>query len=213
MSKETENTNLLVDFVGGAVGHRFRAGEGRGQALAKAVGLTKGRMPSIVDATAGLGRDSFLLASLGAHVTLIERSPHMHALLAAGLEAAKAEGGRYAETVERMTLLHGDSKLVLPGLETDVVLVDPMHPPRHNSALVKKEMRDLREIVGADDDQTELMRVALGVAKKRVVLKWPQRADPMPGIQKPNHQIVGKNTRYDVFMIFGKTDETETEQR
>ena len=212
MSKEPNNTDLVVDFVGGAVGHRFRAGEGRGQALAKAVGLTKGRLPTIVDATAGLGRDSFLLASLGANVTMIERSPQMHALLAAGLEAAMAEGGRYAETVARMTLLHGDSRLLLPGLETDVVLVDPMHPPRHNSALVKKEMRDLRDIVGADDDQAELMRVALDVAKKRVVLKWPQKADPMPGLPKPNHQIDGKNTRYDVFMIFGKTDETAAGQ-
>src|SRR5690554_940646 len=102
-------SELIVDFVNGAVGHRFRFGEGRGHALAKAVGLKGSVTLEIVDATAGLGRDAFLLASLGAKVILIERSKKMHDLLADGLARAAAEGERYAETVGRMTLLHGDS--------------------------------------------------------------------------------------------------------
>ncbi len=136
---KAEASELIVDFVGGAVGHRFRSGEGRGQALAKAAGLVGGVTPDIVDATAGLGRDAFLLASLGARVTLIERSQKMHDLLTEGLARAAAEGGLYAETVARMTLLHGDSCQLLPTLKPQVVLVDPMHPPRGNSALVKRK--------------------------------------------------------------------------
>lgn len=201
MAKVTDTDELVVDFVGGAVGHRFRASEGRGQALAKAAGLVRGVTPDIVDATAGLGRDAFLLASLGANVTLIERSQKMHDLLAQGLARAAAEGGRYAETVARMTLLHGDSSLLLPELKPQVVLVDPMHPPRGNTALVKKEMRQIREIVGTDPDSENLMKVALTFAQNRVVLKWPLRAEPMAGIRKPSHQILGKSTRYDVFVI------------
>ncbi|WOC16853.1 class I SAM-dependent methyltransferase [Pseudochrobactrum sp. MP213Fo] len=201
MAQETDTDELVVDFVGGAVGHRFRASEGRGQALAKAAGLMRGVTPDIVDATAGLGRDAFLLASLGANVTLIERSQKMHDLLAQGLERAAAEGGRYAETVARMTLLYGDSSLLLPELKPQVVLVDPMHPPRGNTALVKKEMRQIREIVGTDPDSENLMKVALTFAQNRVVLKWPLRAEPMAGIRKPSHQILGKSTRYDVFVI------------
>ena len=100
-----------------------------------------------------------------------------------------------------MTLVHGDAREVLPTLSTDVVLVDPMHPPRGNSALVKIEMRQLREIVGADPDAYEIMQAALKVANKRVVLKWPLRADPMPDLKAYSHQILGKSTRYDVFMI------------
>ncbi|MDT6939531.1 class I SAM-dependent methyltransferase [Brucella pseudogrignonensis] len=200
MSQKAEASELVVDFVGGAVGHRFRSGEGRGQALAKAAGLTKGVTPEIVDATAGLGRDAFLLASLGAKVTLIERSERMHALLADALAKAAAEGGQYAETVARMTLLYGDSSQLLPELKPQVVLVDPMHPPRGNSALVKKEMRQIREIVGTDPDSEKLMHVALEHAQNRVVLKWPLRAEPMAGIRKPSHQILGKSTRYDVFV-------------
>ncbi len=192
---------LVVDFVGGAVAHRFRFGGGRGQALPKAIGMKSGNTPSVVDATAGLGRDAFLLASLGSEVTLIERSDEMYRLLAEGMERARLAGGEVAEVITRMTLLHGDAKALLPDLTPEVVLVDPMHPPRKNSALVKKEMRLIREIVGTDEDSTDLMRVALECASKRVVLKWPQKADPMAGIRAPSHQIVGKSTRYDVFMV------------
>ncbi len=201
MTDKDGNERFIVDFVGGAVGHRLRSGEGRGQALAKAAGLKNGKMPDIVDATAGLGRDAFLLASLGAKVTLIERSPQMHTMLQDAMTRARLEGGIYEEIVPRMTLVHGDSREVIPTLSPEVVLIDPMHPLRHNSALVKKEMRILREVVGSDPDQIELMQVALAHAKKRVVLKWPLRAEPMPGIRNPSHQLLGKSTRYDVFMI------------
>jgi 16S rRNA (guanine1516-N2)-methyltransferase len=194
-------TELIVDFTGGAVGHRLKFGGGRGQALSKACGLSKGHTPSIVDATAGLGRDSFLLASLGAEVKLIERSKHLHKLLEEGIARARDAGYPFSDIMNRMTLVHGDARDVLPALAPDVVLVDPMHPPRGNSALVKIEMRQLRQIVGADHDAFEVMKVALYTAKKRVVLKWPLRADPMPDLKAYSHQILGKSTRFDVFMI------------
>lgn len=197
----TISGDLIVDFVGGAVGHRFRSGGGRGQALPKAIGMKGGKSPSVVDATAGLGRDAFLLASLGSEVTLIERSPEMHGLLADGMNRALQAGGEIAEVINRMTLLQGDAKDLLPTMSPDAVLVDPMHPARRKSALVKSEMRQIREIVGTDDDALDLMKVALASARKRVVLKWPLRADPMSDIPAPSHQITGKSTRYDVFMI------------
>lgn len=190
---------LTIDFVGGAVGHRHRFGGGRGQDLPRAAGFTKGATPSIVDATAGLGRDAFLLASLGAEVTLIERSPHVHAQLAAGMEAAAADPAT-APIMGRMTLLLGDARRLLPTLSPDVVLVDPMHPERTSTALVKKDMRLLRALVGTDPDQLELMQAALAAARKRVVLKWPRKAPRLPGLPEPSHQIIGKTLRYDVFM-------------
>ena len=195
-----DETGLVCDFTGGAVNRRQRAGGGRGQALPRAAGFTKGRTPTVVDATAGLGRDAFLLASLGAPVTLVERSPEIHVLLQDGLARALNAGGAAAETAGRMTLLFGDAKTLLPELAPEVVLVDPMHPPRGNSALVKKEMRLLRAIVGSDVDAVELMHVALAAATKRVVLKYPLRVGGMAGLPEPSHQILGKTTRYDVFM-------------
>jgi len=198
--KIPETDALICDFTGGAVGHRFRFGGGRGQALPKAVGMKGGVNPIVVDATAGLGRDAFLLASLGAEVTLIERSPIIHALLEDGLARARNAGGDVAQVIDRMTLILGDSIELLPGLSPDVVLVDPMHPPRKKTALVKNELRLIRQIVGIDEDARQLMTVALISAGNRVVLKWPRRAEPMAGLPAPSHQITGKTTRYDVFM-------------
>ncbi len=189
---------LGIDFTSGAVAHRLRFGGGRGQDLPKAVGLKKGANPHVVDATAGLGRDAFLLASLGAQVTLIERSAHMHSLLAAALE--KARDSEVSDIIARMDLRHGDAKTLLPALAPEVVLVDPMHPPRGNSALVKQDMRQLREIVGEDPDAETLINVALEVAQNRVVLKWPRKAPLPAGLPSPSHQILGKSTRYDVWM-------------
>jgi len=191
---------LKCDFVHGAVNHRLLYGGGRGQNLPKAVGMKAGQSPRIIDATAGLGRDAFLLASLGSQVTLIERSDIVHGLLEAGMEAARKAGGRHKEVVDRMTLIHGDSIDLLPRMNPDVVLIDPMHPPRKKSALVKSNMRELRDIVGADEDQRRLIETALDAAAKRVVIKWPSKSPPMEGLKPCSHQIVGKSVRYDVFM-------------
>lgn len=191
---------LTIDFVGGTLGYRMRSGGGGGQALRRAAGFAKGHIPVIADATAGLGRDAFLFASMGAQVTLIERSPDIHALLEDALARAAAAGPTYAEIVGRMVLLQGDAKELLPQVTAETIIVDPMHPPRRGTALVKNEMRLLRQMVGADPDAFDLMQVALACAKKRVVLKWPLRADPMAGLRPPSHQILGKTTRYDVFM-------------
>ena len=191
---------LRCDFVGGAVQHRLRFGGGRGQDLPKAAGFKPGVNPHIIDATAGLGRDAFLLASLGATVTMIERSADMHALLVDGMVRALDAGGVTAEIISRMTLIHGDAIQLLPSLSPEIVLVDPMHPPRNKSALVKAEMRQIRAIVGIDDDQNRLMQTALAHASRRVVLKWPAKAAPMADIPLASHQIIGKSVRYDVFM-------------
>ena len=191
---------LVVDFLGGAVGHRFRTQGGQGNDLARACGFGKGHVPNVIDATAGLGRDAFLLAGLGAQVTLIERSPQVRAALQTGLDAARLDEAA-APVVARMTLLAGDSIALLEGLSADVVLVDPMHPPRGNTALVKQEMRVLRALVGADPDALELMQAALKAARKRVVLKWPIKAAPLEGLRAASHRIVGKTTRYDVFVV------------
>ena len=190
---------LRVDFVSGAVGHRLRFGGGRGQDIAKAMGLKGGKTPTIVDATAGLGRDAFLLASLGAQVTLIERSEKMHSLLDEGMKRAAAEAGQYAEIIARMKLLQGDAKDLIPTLEAEAILIDPMHPPRKKSALIKQELRQVRDIVGSDDDASELVNLALRYATNRVVLKWPAKADPIEGVRDCTYQIRGKTTRYDVF--------------
>ncbi len=190
---------LQVDFTSGALAHRLRHGGGRRQALARAAGFRPGHVPRIVDATAGLGRDAFVLAALGAQVTMIERVPAVHAALRAAMDAARAEPA-CAPIIGRMRLIAGDARELLPELAPEVVMVDPMHPPRGNSALVRREMRDLRALVGDDPDAAELMAAALASARRRVVLKWPRKAAPMPGLGPPNHSHAGRTTRFDVYL-------------
>jgi 16S rRNA (guanine1516-N2)-methyltransferase len=167
------------------------------------VGIKPGRLPTVADATAGLGRDAFVLASLGCEVTLIERHPAVHAALAAALDRARLDDAPadVAAAAARMRLLAGDARVLLPGLGAQVVLVDPMHPDRGNTALVKQPMRALRAVVGADADVAALMAVALAAARRRVVLKWPRLASPVPGLRAPSHVIAGRTTRYDVFVV------------
>ena len=161
MPASQDEFESIFDLVDGAVGYRFRTGMFRKHALVRATGVKGGENPTVVDATAGLGRDAFLLASIGARVTLLERSPDVHASLRDSLAKASASGPELAAVVARMTLIFGDARLLLPDLQADVVLVDPMHPVRRNTALVKKEMRLLKEVVGADPDAAELMQAAL----------------------------------------------------
>jgi len=192
---------LEIDFLSGAIAHRLKYGGGKGQTLPKAIGMKIDKEPKVIDATAGLGRDAFLLASLGAKVTMIERSKAIYEKLFLAMQRAREQGGDIAKIIANMQLIHGDAKRLIPTLNPEIILIDPMHPERKKSALVKQEMRFLREIVGTDDDASELINIALKFAKKRVVLKWPQNATLPKDIRPPSHQIRGKTTRYDVFMI------------
>ena len=191
---------LKCSFIEGPILHRLKYGKGRGQNLAKAVGMKFNKNRNIIDATAGLGYDSFILASLGAKVTLIERSQKMHELLQNGINEGISFGGEIEKIINRMELLFGDSKDILPKLTPEVIMIDTMYKDRKKTALVKNNMRLVREIVGPDTDYIELLEVALNCAKNRVVLKQPRYAEPIKDIKKCSHQIIGKTIRYDIFM-------------
>jgi 16S rRNA (guanine1516-N2)-methyltransferase len=194
---------VFAEFVAGAVGHRRRFGGGRRQPLARAAGLKSGVTADVLDATAGLGRDAFVLATLGCPVRLIERSPIIAALLQNGLQRAAADP-EVAQIVARMTLVEGPAEHILRSLPTDqrpdVVYMDPMYPHRTKSALVKKEMRLFRAIVGEDEDAPALLSAALGCARRRIVVKRPRLAPAVEG-PKPSMVIESKATRFDVYLI------------
>lgn len=189
-----------IDFASGKYAHRRRFGGGRGQPLAKAVGLKQGQSPSVIDATAGFGRDAFVLASLGCEVTMLEQNPVMSLLLADALKRAH-ETTEIADIAERMTLeehTDGVDYLQQTSVAADVVYLDPMYPSREKSALVKKEMQLLHQMVGADTNSAELLARARQKALKRVVVKRPKGADYV-GNQTPSASIESKNTRYDLY--------------
>jgi 16S rRNA (guanine1516-N2)-methyltransferase len=191
---------IKVDFVDGAVGHRRKFGGGRGQDIAKAIGLKHGFTPHVLDATAGLGRDAFLLASLGCQVTLMERMPIVAALLSDGLERASLNGDIGELVKQQMNLVHASSIEDMPMTkQVDVVYLDPMYPHREKSALVKKEMRVFQALVGEDLDADNLLKPAIALAKYRVVVKRPNYAPPLNN-KKPSMSIKMKKNRFDVYV-------------
>lgn len=190
---------VFVDFVSGATAHRRKFGGGKGQAIAKAIGLKPGVQIEVIDATAGLGRDAFVLASLGCNVTLVERSSIVAALLDDGLQRAylNLEIGEWMQ--QRMRLHFGSSLVYLSNNQTDVVYLDPMFPHKKKSALVKKEMRIFQSVVGADLDSDSLLDAALKSARYRVVVKRPDYA-PFLNDKKPSMSIKTKKNRFDVYV-------------
>lgn len=191
---------VRVDFVEGALAHRRQFGGGSGQMIAKAVGIQPGIRPRLLDATAGLGRDAFVLASLGCEVSLIERQPLIAALLEDGLRRGALDA-EVAPIVARMQLLQGDAIALMQAWQQEVpevIHLDPMFPHRDKSALVKKEMRLFRPLVGDDLDAPALLEAALSLASHRVVVKRPRKAPCIEG-PKPGYSLDGKSSRYDIY--------------
>ncbi|MDY4316079.1 16S rRNA (guanine(1516)-N(2))-methyltransferase RsmJ [Pectobacterium actinidiae] len=192
---------IFVDFVAGTMAHRRRFGGGRGEAVAKAVGIKKDYLPDVVDATAGLGRDAFVLAALGCYVRMVERNPVVAALLDDGLRRGYQDAEIGSWLRERLTLLHASSLTALRDITPppDVVYLDPMFPHKQKSALVKKEMRVFQSLVGADDDADALLEPARALAKKRVVVKRPDYAPPLAGIPAQS-MLETKSHRFDFYL-------------
>jgi 16S rRNA (guanine1516-N2)-methyltransferase len=137
---------------------------------------------------------------------MLERSAVVHALLADGL--ARVRSYPDLETVvSRLTLCRHEASVYLDGLagdeRPDVVYLDPMYPDMNRSALNKKEMRLLRELVGSDEDASGLLVSSLARARKRVAVKRPRQAPPIDG-PVPSMQIIGRTTRYDIYRIAAK---------
>ncbi|MEK7394945.1 MAG: class I SAM-dependent methyltransferase, partial [Fibrobacterota bacterium] len=163
--------------------------------------LRQGR-PSVIDATAGLGRDAFQLACLGCRVRTVERSPILATMLKDALaQASRTLDQKLTAIVERITVISDDSRIILSSLsatdQPDVVYLDPMYTPRTSSALAKKEMRILRMLVGGDEDSGELLRIARAAATKRVVVKRHLRAPPLA--EDVTMSYPGRTVRYDVY--------------
>ena len=192
---------VTASFLQGKTTHRLNFGGGKGQMIAKAVGLNKGVYPSILDATAGLAQDAFVLASLGCQVSMLERSPVVAELVDIALN--EAQHSELADIVGKMSLLHVDACSWLREQNeavADVIYLDPMYPHRDKSALVKKEMRLFHSLVGESQDDADLLSAALEKARYRVVVKRPRKGETIAG-RPPSHQMIGKSCRYDIYPL------------
>ena len=200
---------VRVDFSNQSLNYRV-LNKPKHQNLVKAVGLKKAAAHSaprlrILDATAGLGKDAFLLASLGCCVTMLERSSIVHGMLADGLERALLADNPQAKiavaaTASRLSLRRGDFLDLTDALEpVDVVYLDPMFPARSKSARVKKDMFLLQGLLGHAESQPELLDAALNLAVRRVVVKRG-KLSPALDQRAPDISYKGRSSRYDVYL-------------
>lgn len=203
-----DTVSLSIDFIDGKATRRAAEATLHKQPLARALGLHKRRnnerKPTVVDATAGLGIDAWMMASLGCSLTLLEQSSVLHALLNDAIETAKLDTYG-AQTAHRITLLNTNAVTYLKDdttTDADIVYLDPMYPASRKQALVKKGMQMLHDLIGPDDNGPALLQSALQKASYRVVVKRPRGAPALAGSESWAGQLTNvesPNTRYDIY--------------
>ncbi len=193
----SDATPIWVAFDAGRMG--FRLARADHEAVVKAVRGKKKNIHHVIDGTAGLGRDAFLLAAAGMTVDMVEANPWVHALLADGL-AGLQDSGEFGDVGARLTLHFGATQDFLAEHTADAVYLDPMFPLRDVSQKVGKDMQVFHQVVGEPLDEAGLMDAALQAARHKVVVKRPIRAPELDG-RKPASQVRKKKMRFDVYPV------------
>jgi 16S rRNA (guanine1516-N2)-methyltransferase len=183
---------LRIDFDDAAL--RRRVGRLRQELLLRVLGGPKARDQTVLDMTAGLGGDAFIMASYGMRVTMLERSPVLAALLSDGLARYRVDHPDLP-----LWLHHADSLSYEFDTAPDIIYLDPMYPGGSGSALNKLNLRVLRDLAGDDPDADQLLPLARRQARRRVVVKRPKRAPPL-NAQSPDFTRRGKAVRWDVYL-------------
>lgn len=194
---------LIIDFHKGKSGYRAKHSALKSEAIARAVGVSGKRQPTVLDATAGLARDAMVLAGFGCQVLLIERQPYVRKLLDDALRRAQHQSDAIGDAAKRLQLLDATSINEIESRSVDVVYLDPMYPKTgKRKAQVKKDMQMFQQLVGSDADADELLQPALAVARYRVVVKRPNSAPFLGGVE-PNQQLASKKHRFDIYINQG----------
>lgn len=197
----------MIDFNQMNLDWPYR-GIGKNHASCRAIGLNKLKQNvtiTLLDATAGLARDAFIFAKLGANVTLLERNPTLALMIETALENLNDETLK-----QNLRFIFTDAITYLQSndIQYDVIYLDPMFSDVDKRAKVKKDMQILHKLIGENNDANALLALALNRAKKRVVVKR-HKLSPFLNNQKPSHQIIGKSTRYDVYLTFSDVATTQ----
>lgn len=202
--EQTKMSALSVDFLSGSLQHRRRHGISKNQIFAKAIGVGHRPGRTVIDTTAGLGTDAFMLACMDCKVISLERSAIVYELLEDGYRRALEDEEIGSWLSDYLQFLHVDSNEYLDRLpesqRPDVVYMDPMYPEVDGkSALPKKEMQIFRKLIGPDIDSSRVFAAAMTAAKDRVVVKRPNEAPPLAaGV---THSFMGKTARYDMYLV------------
>ena len=178
--------------------HRVTNGRLQHEMLAKAVKTDQENLKAI-DATAGMGEDSLLLAACGYQVTLYEQNPVIAILLKDALRRAK-KNTVLKDIVSRMQLVEGDSiehlnKRLDP---VDVIYLDPMFPGRQKSGLINKKLQLIQKLEPPCSKETDLFDAAMAAQPSKIIVKRPLKS-PYLDERVPSYSLKGKAIRYDCY--------------
>jgi 16S rRNA (guanine1516-N2)-methyltransferase len=204
-SADNGPAGLRVDFSSSRLDQRAQD-RLRKQNLVRAVGIktgiNAGNKPAVLDATAGLGTDAFLLASAGCQVQMLERSAVVHALLLDALNRGMSlQEDSLSLTLSRMSLLQADfmDAPIQAGV-FDVIYLDPMFPQTGKSARAKKPMFLLQGLLGHGEDGAALLERAMLLAARRVVVKRGKLSASL-GQRPADICFRGNSNRFDVYLV------------
>ncbi len=202
-----------VDFLEKKFNSRVKSSTLNRENLVRAV---RGRSPykkiiKVLDATAGFGRDAFLLAASGCDVIGIERLKVIFFLLHEAVQRISLSDDISSNIVERLKFVNADSIDYMNGLcgeYPDVVYLDPMYESSTSrgfkkSALTKKSIKILQDVYSFQTkaenyNNNSMLKLALSIAKNKVVVKRPPLSDFLEGI-KPASSLTGKTARFDIY--------------
>ena len=181
----------------------------------------------VIDATAGFGHDSLILASTGAQVIMLEQQPLMALLLL--VEQQRMSGlANWQKLMSRLQIINNDALSYFDSLNNvsaadqskliDVVYLDPMFPENSyqdsktgKGAKVGKHMQALHQLAlpPTADEELQLLQSAQAVVRQngrntqvqgRVVVKRPQFA-PLLAHQPASESWHNEAVRFDGYFV------------
>lgn len=181
---------------------RLKQSNLQGEMLVKAAKLKNcSHVPLLLDATAGMGEDSLLLAAYGFNVMLYEYDPAICALLRDTVDRSRRIP-ELADAALRMTVFEENSidAMKNSGIRPDVILLDPMFPESNKTALIKKKFQLIRQLEKPCSNGTDLLEAAISARPCKIVIKRPLKGPYLGGI-KPSYSLPGKAIRYDCLVF------------
>ena len=193
---EARSSNkLLIDFHSGPTGWRVKRSSHE-KLIKKALG--KSDLPlNILDCTAGMLQDTLLFLSLGHQVTALEESKILFHLLQDGINRSKDQA-----IFTKLHLINTNAcSYATQAKDFDVIYFDPMYPLTKKNALGSGKLEYIGKILETEslnNDPLADFEVLQLIPAKKMVVKRPIKAKPFSS--KINYQVLGKTTRFDVYI-------------
>ena len=189
-----KDKKIISSFRSGSFTNRIKNFQ-RESHLKKAIGYGGESSKKILDCTAGLGHDAFILALLGQYVTFVEKNKGLCILFELALENLPPTS-YFQEAKERITIINDDSASFVDKLfDYDVVYIDPMFEDRGNAG--RSGMMSL--ISDYLDDFTDVSDVLIRSKFNRLVIKR-QKQFKQSGNIAPSFILHGKSINFHVFI-------------